>query len=236
MRPLRHKLWNRHGDPERRSFAFFVVGALVVIAVAMFLGFQLGRYAEKSAGKDAGVENAPQADSGDNESRIAASAEIRKDLSAFSEEAVKVPAVPPPVVAPLNAGDDLRKTESEATYPETLSRKDPSPQPMARKADPGPRKPETTAKKKEKAPAAVASGGGKFMLQAGAMKTRDTAEAVRRRLDRGGFKAKVIRAATREHGELYRVRVGPFGSREEAMNAMKTIRDRMKLDVILLQG
>jgi cell division septation protein DedD len=235
VRSLRHKLWNRRWDPERRSFAFFVVGALVVIAVAMFLGFQLGRYAEKSAGKDAGVENAPQADSGDNESRIAASAEIRKDLSAFSEEAVKVPAVPPPVVAPLNAGDDLRKTESEATYPETLSRKDPSPQPMARKADPGPRKPETTAKK-EKASAAVASGGGKFMLQAGAMKTRDTAEAVRRRLDRGGFKAKVIRAATREHGELYRVRVGPFGSREEAMKAMKTIRDRMKLDVILLQG
>jgi cell division protein FtsN len=107
---------------------------------------------------------------------------------------------------------------------------------MARKADPGARKPETTAKKIEKAPAAVASGGGKFMLQAGAMKTRDTAEAVRRRLERGGFKAKVIPAATREHGELYRVRVGPFGSREEARKAMKTIRDRMKLDVILLQG
>jgi cell division septation protein DedD len=236
VRSLRHKLWNRHGDPERRSFAFFVVGALVVIAVAMFLGFQLGRYAEKSAGKDAGVENAPQADSGDNESRIAASAEIRKDLSAFSEEAVKVPAVPPPVVAPLNAGDDLRKTESEATYPETLSRKDPSPQPMARKADPEARKPETTARKKEKAPAAVPSGRGKYLLQAGAMKTRDTAEAVRRRLDRGGFKAKVIRAATREQGVLYRVRVGPFGSREEAMKAMKAIKDGMKIDVILLQG
>ena len=236
MRASRHRLWYRHGDPERRSYAFFVVGALVVIAVAMFLGFQLGRYAEKSAGKDAEGRNAPGTGSGDNDSRIAASAEIRKDLSAFSEEAVRVPAVPPPVVAPLNAGDDLRKTESEATYPETLSRKDPSPQPMARKADPGARKPETTARKKEKAPVAVPSGRGKFLLQAGAMKTRDTAEAVRRRLDRGGFKANIIRAATRGHGEVYRVRIGPFDSREEAMKAMKAIRDRMKLDVILLQG
>ncbi len=236
MRASRHRLWYRHGDPERRSYAFFVVGALVVIAVAMFLGFQLGRYAEKSAGKDAEGMNAPRAGSGDNDSRIAASAEIRKDLSAFSEEAVRVPAVPPPVVPPLNAGDDLRKTESEATYPETLSRKDPSPQPMARKAAPVARKPETTARKKEKAPVAVPSGKGKFLLQAGAMKSRDTAEAVRRRLDRGGFKAKVVRAATREHGEMYRVRIGPFGSREEATKAMKAIRDRMKLDVILLQG
>jgi DedD protein len=143
-------------------------------------------------------------------------------MSAFSEEAVKVPAVAPPAVKLPTAGDDLKKTESEATFPEALSRKDPSPEPMG--------------KKKEKAPVAAPSGEAKFMLQAGAMKTRETADALRKRLDRSGYNAKVIHATTRKHGEVYRVRVGPFGSRDEAMKAMKAIRAGMKIDVILLKG
>ena len=154
--------------------------------------------------------------------RIATSAEIRKEMSAFSEEALKIPAVPPPAAIPPTAGDDLKKTESEATFPESLSRKDPSPEPMG--------------KKKETARVYAPSGEAKFMLQAGAMKSRETAEGLRNRLDRRGYKAKVIHAKTRTLGEVYRVRVGPFGSRGEAMKAMKAIRAEMKIDVILLKG
>lgn len=222
MRSLRHKLGFRRGDPERRSFAFFVVGTLVVIAVAFFLGFQLGRYVEKSAGKETAGKIAPLGPAAENGARIATSAEIRKDMSAFSEEALKIPAVPPPAAIPPTAGDDLKKTESEATFPESLSRKDPSPEPMG--------------KKKETARVYAPSGEAKFMLQAGAMKSRETAEGLRKRLDRRGYKAKVIHAKTRTLGEVYRVRVGPFGSRGEAMKAMKAIRAEMKIDVILLKG
>ena len=222
MRSLRHKLGFRRGDPERHSFVFFVAGILVVVAVAFFLGFQLGRYVEKGAGKEAAGKVAPRGPAGENGARISTSAEIRKEMSAFSEEAVKIPAVAPPAAKPPTAGDDLRKTESEATYPEALSRKDPSPEPMGRK--------------KEKTPVAAPSGEGKFILQAGAMKTRETADALRRRLERSGYKAKVIQAATRSLGEVYRVRVGPFGSRDEAMKAMNAIRTGMKIDVILLKG
>ena len=222
MRSLRHKLGFRRGDPDRHSFAFFVVGTLVVIAVAFFLGFQLGRYVERGAGKEAGGKIAPPGPAGENGARISTSAEIRKEMSAFSEEAVKVPGVAPPAAMPPTAGDDLRKTESEATFPEALSRKDPSPEPMG--------------KKKEKPAVAAPSGEAKFMLQAGAMKTRETADTLRKRLERRGYKAKVIHATTRNQGEVYRVRVGPFGSREEAMKALKAIRAEMKIDVILLKG
>jgi cell division septation protein DedD len=222
VRSLRHKLGFRRGDPERYSFAFFVVGTLVVIAVAFFLGFQLGRYVEKSAGKEAAGKIAPRGPAAENGARIATSAEIRKDMSAFSEEAVKIPAVAPPAAIPPTAGDDLKKTESEATFPESLSRKDPSPEPMG--------------KKKEKARVSAPSGEAKFMLQAGAMKSRETADALRKRLDRRGYKAQVIHATTRTLGGVYRVRVGPFGSRDEAMKAMKAIRAEMKIDVILLKG
>lgn len=222
MRSLRQKLGYRRGDPDRHSFAFFVVGTLVVIAVAFFLGFQLGRYVEKTAVKEAAGNIVSPGPAAENAARIATSAEIRKDMSAFSEEASKIPGVAPPVAKLPTAGDDLRKTESEATFPESLSRKDPSPEPMARK--------------KEKAKAPAPSVEGKYMLQAGAMKSRETADALRRRLDRGGYKAKVIRVATQSLGDVYRVRVGPFGSRDEAMKAMKAIRAEMKIDVILLKG
>jgi cell division protein FtsN len=74
------------------------------------------------------------------------------------------------------------------------------------------------------------------MLQAGAMKSRESADALRKRLVRSGYKAKVDRATTPTHGEVYRVRVGPYGSRDEAMKAMKAIRTEMKIDVILLKG
>ncbi|MCP2500898.1 MAG: SPOR domain-containing protein [Deltaproteobacteria bacterium] len=222
MRSLRHKLGYRRGDPDRHSFAFFVIGTLVVIAVAFFLGFQLGRYVEKTAVKEATGKIVSPGPAAENAARIATSAEIRKDMSAFSEEASKIPGVAPPVAKLPTAGDDLRKTESEATFPESLSRKDPSPEPMART--------------KEKAKAPAPSVEGKYMLQAGAMKSRETADALRKRLDRGGYKAKVIRVATQPLGEVYRVRVGPFGSRDEAMKAMKAIRAEMKIDVILLKG
>ena len=222
MRSLRHKLGFRRGDPDRHSFAFFVVGVLVVIAVAFFLGFQLGRYVEKGAGMETAGSIALRGPAGENGARVVTSAEIRREMSVFSEEPGKIPAVAPPAAIPPTAGEDLKKTESEATFPEALSRKDPSPEPMGRK--------------KEKAPIAAPSAEGKFMLQAGAMKSRETADALRKRLDRRGYKATVIHATTRKYGEVYRVRVGPFGSRDEAVKAMKSIRAEMKIDVILLKG
>lgn len=221
MRSLRHKLGFRRGDPERHSFAFFIVGTIVVIAVAFFLGFQLGRYVERGEGKETAGKIAPQGPAGENGTRTSASAEIRKEMSAFSEEAVRIPAVAPPASIPPTAGEDLKKTESEATFPEALSRKDPSPEPMG--------------KKKAKAPVVAPSVEAKFMLQAGAMKTRQTADALRKRLDRRGYKTMVVHATSRTHGEVYRVRVGPFGSRDEAMKAMKSIRAEMKIDVIMLK-
>ena len=228
MRSLRHKLRFRRGDPDRHSFAFFVIGTLVVIAVAFFLGFQLGRYVEMSTVKEAGGKFVSPGPAAENGARIATSAEIRKDMSAFSEEALKIPGVPPPAAIPPTAREDLKKTESEATFPESLSRKDPSPEPMGKKKE--------KEKEKEKAKVSSPSGEAKFILQAGAMKSRETADALQRRLDRSGYKAKVIRGTTRTLGEVYRVRVGPFGSRDEAVKAMKAIRTEMKIDVILLKG
>jgi cell division septation protein DedD len=222
VRSPRHNLRYRRGDPDRHSFAFFVIGTLVVIAVAFFLGFQLGRYVEKSAAKETAGKIGSKGPAAENGVRVATSSEIRKDMSAFSEEAVKIPGVAPPAAIPPTAREDLKKTEAEATFPESLSRKDPSPEPMGNT--------------KEKAKVAPTPREGRFMLQAGAMKSRESADALRKRLERSGYKARVVHATSGTLGEVYRVRVGPFASRDEAMKAMKSIKTGMKIDVILLKG
>ncbi|HEX9190788.1 MAG TPA: SPOR domain-containing protein [Candidatus Deferrimicrobiaceae bacterium] len=222
MKFLRQKGGYRR-ETDRTSFAFFVVGAIVVIAVAFFIGLQVGRVMEKNAAEKnrANGRTASQATGSDNGPRAGAPPDIRREMDAFSEEASRVPAVPAQPAPAPTAGEELRQTERSATFPESLSRKDPSPQPLV----------QSGAK-----PAGAGTGDGRFTLQAGAMKNRETAEAVRRRLETAGYKAKVAQGKNRNGEDVYRVRVGPYDTREAAAKAMKTIRDRMKIDVILLKG
>ncbi|MBI5904605.1 MAG: SPOR domain-containing protein [Deltaproteobacteria bacterium] len=216
MRILRHKGGYRRSDPDRRSFAFLAVGALVIVAAAFLLGLQAGRVVEKNAARERAGKGPA-----DNVAAGVRASDVRKEMSVFSEEAVRIPAVPPPAVVLPTAGEELRKSEAAATFPDSLSRRDPSPQPLVK------------PKGKEKPSPAPE---GKFLLQAGAMKNRETAEAVRNRIQRAGYRSILVHATTRKRGEVFRVRVGPFGSREEAGKAMKKIRSEMKIDVILLTG
>jgi cell division septation protein DedD len=222
VKTVRYRAGYRKGDPDRHSYAFFVVGALVVIAISFFIGLQVGRVVEKSAAKERAAGKAPwQPEALENGARRATAADISREMSAYSEEAVRIPVVTPPAVTPQTAGDELRKTEEEATFPESLTRKDPTPQPLVK----------PKGKKEAAAPAKE-----KFLLQAAALKNRDAAERLRNRLDHAGYKAKVLRAVTKGSGEVFRVRIGPFGTREEAKKAMKAIKADLKIDVILLQG
>jgi len=218
VKTVRFRGGYRKGDPDRHSYAFFVVGALVVIAIAFFVGLQVGRVVEKSASKERAAGSGQLA-AVENGARGSTAADIRKDLSAFSEDAVRIPVVTPPEVTPRSAGEELRRTEESATFPETLTRKDPSPPPLV--------KAKTVRESPEKAG---------FLVQAGALKSRDAAERLRRRLEKAGYKATVSRAATRASGDVFRVRVGPFSSRDEATKAMKGIKSDLKIDTILVKG
>jgi len=209
---IRHKSFFRRGDPDRHSGAFFLLGALVVIAIAFFFGFQVGRIVEK----DAAMSRVADKVAGKKK------ADIGKEMSAYSEEAVRIPVVsPPPAEARPSAGQDLKETEAAATFPDSLTRKEPVPQPLVK---PKPKAHEENRKKP------------KFMLQAAALKNKDAAESLRRRLEKAGYKAKVFRLKRKDRGpDLFKVRVGPHGSREEALKVMKDIKSEMKIDVILLK-
>jgi cell division protein FtsN len=74
------------------------------------------------------------------------------------------------------------------------------------------------------------------MLQAGAMKNKDSAQALRRRLEKEGFRTKLLRIEGKgNEPDLYKIRIGPHGSREEAVKAMREIQSAFKVDVFLLK-
>jgi len=211
VRTVRYKARYRRGDPDRYYNAFFILGALVAVAAIFFIGFQVGRVVEKGAMKEKGAK---KADAGTKE-------KIRKQMTSYSDEAVRIPVVapsPPPPPPPPDADEELKKTEATATFPESLTRKDPAPQPLVKpKAAP-----ESAAKKR-------------FILQAAALKTREAAESLKGRLEKEGYKARVILVPGKGKGnDLFKVRVGPHGSKEEALKAMRDIRTALKIDVILL--
>ena len=209
MKTVRYKSGKRRGDSDRGSYAFFVLGALVVFAAVFFVGFQVGRFVEKDRAKGLEVRK--------GEGRKKES--ILREMSAYSEDAVRIPVVDPPPSP--SANEELKKSEEAATFPDSLTRKDAVPQPLI--------KPKAPAQ----GSASAVQAKKKFLLQAGALKTREAADALKAKLDGAGFPAKVLHGST--NGEdVYRVRVGPHRSKEEATKVMKSIQAALKIDVILI--
>ncbi len=209
-------LYNRKhgsGDGERRSFAFFVVGGLAVLAAVFLIGLQVGRYVEKSgASRDdeaakAGHDNAT---------------DIRKELGAYSEEAAKVRPVPPP-----DADNAVKETEKSVTFPETLARKEPGPVPLVR-PDGG--------KKQGASGGKVAAPGGKpFLVQSAVFRNRASAQGMKARLSRAGFPAKVVESRGKK-GVRFRVLLGPYAGKDAAVKTIRKLKAEMKIDAVLVRG
>jgi DedD protein len=64
-----------------------------------------------------------------------------------------------------------------------------------------------------------------FMVQVGAYANRDAASKVKARLESGGHRVVIQTIKTAEGAERHRVRIGPFQTREQAVE----VRDRAKL-------
>ena len=210
MKTLRYKSEKKWGDPDRFSNAFFIIGALVVFAVVFFLGLQVGRMVEKdrasgfSARKDEGQKKE----------------EIQREMSAYSEEAVQIPVImpPPPPPDPI---EELKISEKTVTFPDSLTRKDAVPQPLVKSKTPAPK------------PAAASPAKKAFILQASAFRNRESADALKTKLDNKGFKAKVVREVVGGK-DLFKVQTGPYGSKEDANKAIKDIRSAFKIDAIIV--
>jgi len=209
-------LYNRkHGgsDGERRSFAFFVVGGLAVLAAVFLIGLQVGRYVEKSgASRDDQAAKAGQ----DN------ATDIRKDLGAFSEEAARVRPVPPP-----DADNGVKETEKSVTFPETLARKEAAPVPLVRPD--GGKKAGTSGGK------SVAARGKPFLVQSAVFRNKASAQAMKAKLSKAGYPAKVLESRGKK-GVRFRVLVGPYAGKEAAVKTIRKLKAEMKINAVLVRG
>ena len=213
----------RRGDGEKYSFAFFAAGAVVVLAAVFVIGLQVGRMIEKNAaisdgrsGKGTGAQQA-----GSAAKPKTAATDVGKDLSAFSEEAGKVPAVPPP-----NAKDTAREVEKRLTFQETLPRKETVPIALLQAA-----KKDNTAVLR-----GTEEGKKKYVVQASTFRDKGKAESFRKRLADAGYAVRLAKGTGKNRERLYRVLIGPFADRESARKAVENLRKEMQVEAYLLPG
>jgi cell division protein FtsN len=80
---------------------------------------------------------------------------------------------------------------------------------------------------------AVADDGSRFLLQAGAFRSHDEAEAMRARLALLGFDSKIF-PLEQGGATLYRVRLGPYGNLEDVNRIRKTMAEN-SIDIQLIR-
>lgn len=98
--------------------------------------------------------------------------------------------------------------------------------------------PETTAMlpppdKAAPPPAAPVDDGARYLLQAGAFRTPEDADAMRARLALLGFDAKIF-PREQDGSTLYRVRLGPYGNLDDVNRIRKTMAEN-SIDVQLVK-
>jgi cell division protein FtsN len=209
----------RRGDWEKHSFAFFAVGAIVVLAAVFLIGLQVGRVIEKkSAGGDSGKAASSRQPARETATQ---SADIGKNLGAFSEDAARVPVVPPP-----DARTAMGDVEKRLTFQDTLPRKEAGPVTLVGPAQ----KNESAAKP------AAAEAKRKFNVQAGAFREKASAETLRKRLAKAGYPARLVKGAGKNREKYYKVMVGPYAEREAARKTMDKLKNEMQVESRLVSG
>lgn len=231
MRVLYNKKGGR-GEGDRQSFAFFVVGAVVVLIAVFLIGIYFGRELEKGGGagydnhafRSAGEQPRPEWSVQGGGATDRSADNVGKDMSSFSEEAVRIPVVPPGRVE--QAGPPAG-AEPPLTFHESLARKDDEPVPLVK---PSPKSAD------EKAARSAGKPEVAYTIQAGAFKDREKAESRRKLMEKAGFSVRLTRSGPGGNEGLYVVVAGPFPDRESARSAISRLKAQHKIDAILSKG
>jgi cell division septation protein DedD len=217
------------GEGERQSFAFFIVGAVVVLVAVFLVGIYFGRELEKGGGarpdnqtfKAAGEGHRPEWSVADGSGAPLRSDNVRRELGAFSEEAVRIPVVPP---GRAEAAPPAAESDNAFTFQDSLSRKTTDPVPLEK---PKPR-PEAV-----KSPKSDGSPGAGVMVQAGAFKDKAKAEARRKQMEKAGYSVHQARSGKDGKEGLFLVIAGPYPDRDAARSAINKLKSELKIDAIV---
>jgi DedD protein len=156
-----------------------------------------------------------------------------KPLAVPAKSVVQAPAVSGPVTAPPLPPVPEKVAEAPVSSPVPKVEPPPDAKPEA-KAEPEPKAEAKSAAKADdgvkakalldgKPEKAAANSDGRFVVQVGAFADQNKAREARLKVERAGLKTYTNIAETKD-GKRIRVRVGPFGTREEANKAAGKIK------------
>jgi cell division protein FtsN len=129
---------------------------------------------------------------------------------------VPQPTLPPTTTSPQETKASVEAPKAPETHPPSTR-----PAPTAGSQAPALHPPE---KKMPEPPKAAAVQTGDFVLQLGAYREEATAQTVIQRLSGKGYQAQVmVKDLPAKDGKWYRVRIGPFKSREETEKMAKRL-------------
>jgi cell division septation protein DedD len=199
-------------------------GLLVALGLAFFFGLMAG-YAgrdrpepSKQAAASGPARSAPASDAPPPvETGVAPSDGARSEIAGAITPAPAEPTAP----ATLHPFEDAAEgDEGGAATPSAGSRTTIAGAP----AETAPPK----AAKPAAAPRAASAGGDHVWIQAASLSSRDEANALGARLSKHGFHA-VVLAGSGPKGKVYRVRVGPYHSEDEASHAVTKLSRQEKI-------
>ncbi|GAB4367145.1 MAG: hypothetical protein Kow00128_11320 [Deltaproteobacteria bacterium] len=214
MKTLYNRRGVRRGDGDRSQFAFFLTGAIVVLAVVFVIGIQVGRLIEKHAAE-----------------QEVASGKAGGEILVGKETAGETG--PPPGAAgggegppPQNPAERIRDTERSVTFRETLEKAGPVSPKLT---------PSVPAGSAASKPRDAASSASRLYVQAAAFRNRQGADAMREKLEKAGFSATVSPSMSRKAGMIHRVLVGPYDGKQEAERALRTIAESFRTRPFLVR-
>lgn len=221
MKSLYNRRGIRRGDGERSQFAFFLTGAVVVLAVVFVIGIQVGRVIEKNAAKR---EVASGKTGGPIVLGKETPGEISREIGSFSKEAERLGS--PPATSPE---ERVRETERSVTFQETLNKKQVVPPKQLQLPSEKPPPPE------QRSVAGPPAAGTRLYVQVAAFREQKGAETIRRRLERSGYRSRIVPSKSKTSGTIHRVLVGPYAGKDEAGTALKKIAGEFRTQPFLVK-
>jgi cell division septation protein DedD len=228
---------------NRQVIVAFVLLLLCMVA-AFFSGVWIGRESGVRSVTEQMVRNAPPPEEEKKEGQNLEEFEFFDSAQKGKPGEAKQPKADTPSQAASQAGTDTTLAEDfgaedteagaapkpSAASPAMPPKKAPAPAPTpaAAKPAPTPRPPKKPAEKPEPS-AEPARAAGQVVIQVFSSPEKDQAVRIRDRLVGGGHKA-YLSPVEVSGRTMYRVRIGPFASRDKAQKAAEQVRKGFKLD------
>jgi DedD protein len=226
----------------RQIFCLFCGGA-VIASLVFVLGVMVGRRVEARSGADRSAEAAPASDPLAALDRLAVSGESDTDTGTATDaqlpSALRDGQAAPPapvdvtLAQPPLAGPVAAAPPAEAPAKAAPARPEPAAdEAEAARAEPAkaePAKPEPPKPVAAKAEPPKLESKGRYTLQLSSFQSRAEADAFIGELKKAGYAPSVTEANVEGKGTWFRVRVGAYGSYDEAMAAKAEFESKQKI-------